>query len=243
MGYLLIVGAKSDIARALAHTYAKAGYDLYLAARNIESLESVVNDLIIRYQVNIIPLELDILDYYSHEKFYSSIEVKPAGVIFVVGYLGDPQKAETDFEEALKIMATNYVGCVSLLNIIANDFAARKNGFIVGISSVAGMRGRQSNYIYGSAKGAFAIYLSGLRNRLMDSNVHVLTIIPGFVRTKMTAGLNLPARLTADPWETAQDIFRAQQKKKDVVYTKWFWRWIMWIIIHLPEKIFKKMKL
>lgn len=243
MGYVLIIGAKSDIAVALAHTYAKAGYDLYMAARNAESLENTINDLVVRYQVNAVPLELDILDFGSHEEFYRGIEVKPAGVVFVAGYLGDSKKAETDFEEAHKIMATNYVGSVSLLNIIANDFAIRKNGFIVGISSVAGLRGRQSNYIYGSAKGAFAIYLSGLRNRLVGSNVHILTVLPGFVRTKMTENLNLPTRITAEPKEIARDIFQAQQKKKNVVYSKWFWRWIMWFIVHLPESVFKRMKL
>ena len=106
----------------------------------------------------------------------------------------------------------------------------RKSGFIVGISSVAGERGRQSNYIYASSKSAFTIYLDGLRNRLFTSNVHVLTVKPGFVYTKMTHHLNLPKLLTANPSKVAQDIVKAQQKKKNILYTLWFWKLIMLII-------------
>ena len=140
-------------------------------------------------------------------------------------------------------MDTNYTGLVSILNIVANDFEKNKNGFIVGISSVAGDRGRKSNFIYGSAKAAFATYLSGLRNRLFNLNVHVLTVKPGFVETKMTEGLNLPVKLTAKTEEVANDIFKAQQKGKNVIYTKWFWRYIMLIIKNIPEFYFKKMSI
>ena len=165
------------------------------------------------------------------------------GVISVVGYLGDQEKAQIDYKEAQKIMDTNYTGVVSILNIFANAFEKNKNGFIVAISSVAGDRGRKSNFIYGSAKSALTTYLSGLRNRLFNSNVHVLTVKPGFVATKMTEGLDLPKKLTAKPEEVAQDIFKAQQKGKNVLYTKWFWRWIMLIIKNVPEFQFKKMSI
>jgi len=140
-------------------------------------------------------------------------------------------------------MDTNYTGVVSLFNIIANDFEKRKSGFIVGISSVAGDRGRKSNYIYGSAKAAFTAYLSGLRNRLYDAQVHVLTVKPGFVSTKMTEGMDLPEKLTAQPEEVAEDIYKAQQKGKNVLYTKWIWRWMMLIIRSIPEFQFKKMSI
>ena len=118
-----------------------------------------------------------------------------------------------------------------------------KRGFIVGVSSVAGDRGRKANYIYGSAKAGFSAYLSGLRNRLYESGVHVLTVKPGFVNTKMTEGLDLPPKLTAQPEDVAKDIYRAQQKGKDVLYTKGIWRLVMLIIKYIPEFMFKKMSI
>jgi hypothetical protein len=243
MGYVLIIGAKSDIAKAVAKIYAENGYNLYLAARKSSELHNFANDIKIRNQKDVKCIDLDILNYVSHQSFYNSLEEKPIGVISVVGYLGEQEKAQNDFEEAQKIMDTNYTGVVSILNIVANDFEKNKNGFIVGISSVAGDRGRKSNFIYGSAKAAFTTYLSGLRNRLFSSNVQVLTVKPGFVATKMTEGLDLPKKLTAQPEEVAQDIFKAQQTGKDVLYTKWFWRWIMFIIKNVPEFQFKKMSI
>ena len=173
----------------------------------------------------------------------NKLEEKPLGVISAVGYLGDQEKAQTNFEEAKKIIDTNYTGIVSLFNIIANDFEQRRSGFIVGISSVAGDRGRKSNYIYGSAKAALTAYLSGLRNRLYDAQVNVLTVKPGFVATSMTAGMDLPEKLTAQPEEVAKDIYEAQQKGKNVLYTKWIWRWVMLIICNIPEFQFKKMSI
>jgi len=243
MGCVLIVGAKSDIAMALAHEYAGHGYDLYLAARNAPSIAKQAQDLRIRYSAKVEALDLDLTNYASHFSFYSSLKSRPEVVIMVTGYLGNQKKAESDFNETMRIMETNYCGCVSLLNIVANDFEQRNAGSIVGISSVASDRGRKSNYLYGSAKAAFSEYLSGLRNRLSGSGVHVLTVKPGFVHTRMTRGMDLPGRLTASSAEAAQDIFAAQQKRKDVLYTKWFWRYIMLIIRHIPESIFKKMNL
>ena len=241
MSYLLIIGARSDIAKACAREYAKNGYDLYLAARNADELSAFARDVTTRTQQSVKLLELDILDYQSHQGFYDSMEEKPLGVISAVGYLGKQEQAQGDFEEAQKIMGTNYTGVVSLINIIANDFERRRSGFIVGISSVAGDRGRKSNYLYGSAKAAFTAYLSGLRNRLYEAQVHVLTVKPGFVATKMTEGMDLPEKLTAQPDEVASDIFQAQQNGKNVLYTKWIWRWVMMVIKMIPEWKFKGM--
>jgi len=243
MSYVLIIGAKSDIAKATAREYAKHGYDIYLAARNVAELEAFSKDITVRSTSKVKLLELDILDYNSHQSFYESIEEKPLGVISVVGYLGEQEKAESNFIEAQKILNSNYTGIVSLFNIIANDFERRRSGFLVGISSVAGDRGRKNNYIYGAAKAAFSTYLSGLRNRLYEAQVHVLTVKPGFVNTKMTEGMDLPEKLTAEPDEIAEDIFKAQQKNKNVLYTKWIWRWIMLIIRNIPEFQFKKMSI
>ncbi len=243
MSCVLIIGAQSDIAKAVARKYAANGYDLFLAARKVDELKEFADDLTIRTQQKITCFELDILDYASHKKFYHALQEKPTGVITTVGYLGDQKEAQSSFSEAQKIVDTNYTGLVSLLNIIADDFEQRKAGFIVGISSVAGDRGRASNYVYGSAKAAFTAYLSGLRNRLHESGVHVLTVKPGFVATKMTAGMDLPARLTAQPDEVAEDIYNAQQKGKDVLYTKWMWKWVMLVITSIPEWKFKRMRI
>ena len=243
MSYVLIIGAKSDIARAVARKYAQNDYDLYLAARKSSDLEELVNDISIRTQRKVKYVELDILDYNSHATFYDTLEEKPLGVISAVGYLGNQDKAQSDFIEARKIIDTNYTGVVSLLNIIADDFEKRGSGFIVGISSVAGDRGRKTNYMYGSAKASLTAYLSGLRNRLYNADVQVLTVKPGFVATRMTEGMDLPERLTAQPEEVAEDIYGAQQKGKNVIYTKWVWRWIMLIIKIVPEWKFKRMSL
>lgn len=236
MSYVLIVGAKSDIAKATAREYAKHGYDLYLAARNVSELETFANDIKIRFDRKVKCIELDILDYISHKSVYDGLEEKPLGIISAVGYLGE-------LSETQKIIDTNYTGVVHLINIIANDFEQRKSGFIVAISSVAGDRGRKSNYIYGSAKAALTTYLSGLRNKLYAANVHVLTVKPGFVATKMTEGMDLPDKLTAKPEDVAKDIYKAQQNGKNVLYTKWIWKWIMLIIKTIPEFQFKKMNL
>jgi decaprenylphospho-beta-D-erythro-pentofuranosid-2-ulose 2-reductase len=243
MSYILIVGAKSDIAKATAREYAKHGYDLYLAARNSDELKEFADDVTVRTQRVVKQVELDILDYKSHQVFYDNLKDKPLGVISAIGYLGEQEKAQTDFTEAQQIMDTNYTGVVSLFNIIADDFEKRESGFIVGISSVAGDRGRKSNYIYGSAKAALTAYLSGLRNRLHDSHVTVLTVKPGFVATKMTKNMDLPARLTAQPEEVAKCIYNAQQKGKNVLYIKWIWRWIMLLIKMIPEWKFKGMSI
>lgn len=243
MNYILILGAKSDIGKAVAHVYAKNGYNLYLAARQSSELKEFARDIHIRTQRDVQCCDLDILDYHSHQKFYENLKERPTGVISVVGYLGIQHKAQNDFVEAQKIIHTNYTGLVSMLNIIADDFEKQKCGFIVGISSVAGDRGRKSNYMYGSAKAAFTTYLSGLRNRLYAANVHVMTVKPGFVATKMTAGMNLPKKLTAIPEKTAKDIYRAHQQGKDILYTTWIWKWIMLTIKIFPEWVFKKMHL
>ena len=248
--WLLVLGAKSDIARAIAHRFAKEGFDIYLAARGSAECEADAKDISLRYKVRAKAVEFDVLDYQGHEAFYRSLPERPLGVVCTVGFLGNQKKAEGDFSEAKKIIETNYTGCVSILSIIANDFEQRKEGddplprgFIIGISSAAGDRGRKSNYFYGSAKAGLTAYLSGLRNRLSGSGVHVMTVKPGFVATKMTKDMPLPKPLTASPEEVAVGVFGGWREKKDVVYAKWFWRYIMLIIRHIPERVFKKLNL
>jgi decaprenylphospho-beta-D-erythro-pentofuranosid-2-ulose 2-reductase len=243
MPAVLILGAGSDMAVAIARQFAAEKYDIQLAARNATALYALQQDLQIRQQVKATSHAFDAEDFNSHAAFYASLPVKPDVTICVFGYLGNQEKAQSDWSEASRIINTNYTGAVSILNIVADDYAARGTGTIIGISSVAGERGRQSNYIYGSAKAGFTAYLSGLRNRLFHKGVHVLSVQPGFVYTRMTENLTLPPLLTAQPQQVAASVFKASKAKKNVVYTKWFWRYIMLIIKNVPEGIFKKLKL
>ncbi len=243
MSYVLIIGAKSDIAKEVARVYAKNGYDLYLCARNSSELEDLKQDIEVRSGVNVKLKEFDITAYETHEKFYRELEDKPLGTIVVSGYMVDQKIAQNNWDESLQTINVNYTGAVSILNIIANDFEAERRGFIVGVSSVAGDRGRKANYIYGSSKAAFTAYLGGLRNRLFESGVHVLTVKPGFVNTKMTENLDLPEKLTAQPEDVADDIYNAQQRGRNILYTKSIWMLVMLIIKHIPEFMFKKMSI
>ncbi len=243
MPTVLILGATSDIGIAVARKFASEKFDVQLAARDINKLGPACSDFKIRYGVNCSAHLFDALNFASHQNFYNSLEQKPDVCVFVIGYMNDNDTVLKSWEESKKTIDTNYSSGVSILNVIAEDYASRQQGTIVGISSVAGIRGRQSNFIYGSSKAAFTAYLSGLRNRLFHHKVHVLTVLPGFVNTKMTENLNLPKILTAEPDEVGNAIFKAVQKRKNVIYVKWFWRWIMLIIKLIPEFIFKSKKL
>lgn len=243
MSSLLILGAKSDIARAVAQQYAAKGWDLLLAGRAINELDDLAKDLVIRHDIKVFLHEFDANDFDSHAAFVHQLPELPDGVITAIGYLGNQQQAEQDWSETEQIMNQNLLGNVSVLNILANLFADRQSGFIIGISSVAGDRGRQKNYLYGAAKAGFSTYLSGLRNRLYQDKVHVLTVKPGFVNTQMTADMDLPQKLTAEPEQVAKAIYKAQQKNKNVLYSKGIWAWIMRIIRAIPEWQFKKMDL
>ena len=241
--YVLVLGAKSEMARAIAHRFAREGFNLYLAGRRKAEMEADASDLQIRFKVDAQVLEFDALAYETHHGFYDGLDPKPEIVVSVVGSLPEQEAAEKDLPLALRTLETNFNGCVSILSIVANEMEIRQSGTIIGISSVAGDRGRASNYLYGAAKAGFSAFLDGLRNRMYAHGVHVITVKPGFVYTKMTEGLDLPAPLTAQPKEVANDIFKAWKRKQNTLYTKWFWRWIMWIIRNIPEWQFKKMKL
>jgi len=235
---ILIIGAKSDIAVAVAHKFASEGYNLQLAARNSLELDAVVSDLKIKYEINVSAYELDILQYETFADFIDSLEYLPNIALCAVGILGNQTDDEKCSLNSSLVMRTNYEGPSLILGEIANRFETRGSGSIIGISSVAGDRGRASNYIYGSAKAGFTSFLSGLRNRLHKSNVSVLTILPGFVKTKMTRGLSLPKFITASCNRWSDVIFTNRNKSK-VVYI-FPWRIIMNFIMHIPENIFKK---
>lgn len=243
MPTVLILGATSDMAVAIARKMAKKGNNIQLASRRSNRLQALQADITVRYGVQCSIHEFDATDFASHAQFYKSLVPNPDVTICVFGYMSENAAASKNWNEAAQIINSNYTGAVSILNIAAEDYAAKNAGTIVGISSVAGERGRQSNYIYGSAKAGFTAYLSGLRNRLYKHKVHVVSVLPGFVDTKMTADLNLPRLLTANTQQVADTVEKAIRKKQNVVYVKWFWKWIMLIIKSIPENIFKKKNL
>jgi decaprenylphospho-beta-D-erythro-pentofuranosid-2-ulose 2-reductase len=176
-------------------------------------------------------------------EFFNSLNPIPEVSICVFGILDDEVLAFDEWKLTERMINTNYTGAVSILNVIAKKYISLKRGTIIGISSVAGDRGRASKLIYASAKAAFSVYLSGLRNKCFKDQVHVMTVQPGFVYTKMTENQPLPKAITSTPAEVATIIYNAYLKKKNLIYVKWFWRYIMFIIQHIPEFMFKKMNL
>ncbi len=242
MSHLLILGARSDMARAIARRFSAAGWHLMLAARDLAELEHDAADLRLRYGIAVEIHRLDVLAEQA-SAFCDGLSCLPEGVICAVGTLGDQALAEGDDAEAQRILLTNFNGPVRYLGELANRLEQRGSGFIAAIGSVAGDRGRASNYCYGAAKAGLEAWLSGLRNRLCQRGVAVLTIKPGFTATRMTAHMRTPPALTATPEQVAEDVFRAVHKRRDVIYTRWFWRYIMLIIRMIPEVVFKRLSL
>jgi decaprenylphospho-beta-D-erythro-pentofuranosid-2-ulose 2-reductase len=231
-GSVLIVGATSGVARALAAELARGGRPLVLAARDLDEARAVASDVALRFGVRARAVELDALAFDAHPRILGDVLREEGdaleGAVVAVGYLGDQERAKADFAEARLVLDTNLTACVA--------------GFIAVVSSVAGERGRQSNYVYGAAKGGLTVYLQGLRNRLHPAGVRVVTVVPGFVDTRMTFG-RPGTFLVAPPEKVARGIRRAVEGGRDVVYLPGFWRPVMFAIRSIPEWLFKRMRL
>lgn len=240
---VLILGARSEIGMAIAHKFASMGHPIQLAARRVYTLDRDKSDLELRYGVKVTLNELDIIKIEKHAYFVDSLSHLPDIAICVVGYMGNQSESERDNQAASLVMRTNFEGPASIMAELANRFELRGSGTLIGISSVAGERGRISNYIYGSSKAGFTTFLSGLRNRLSSKGVHVITVLPGFVATRMTESMYLPSILTAQCNEVASAIYNAVNKKKNIIYVRKVWKFIMMFIKIMPENLFKKMKL
>jgi len=243
---ILIVGATSAIAQATARLYASGGAAFFLVARNAQRLQAVTDDLKTRGAESVHSQALDVLDYARHESLLDEAAQCLGGVDLMLvahGTLPDQSVCEASSETAKREFEVNALSVLSLLTHAANFFEPRGQGSIAVISSVAGDRGRPSNYLYGAAKGTVTLFLQGLRSRLHRSGVHVMTIKPGFVDTPMTRKFDKGGPLWVQPEKVAIDIKRALEKKRDLVYTPWFWRWIMLLIRAIPEPVFKTMKL
>lgn len=240
---VLILGALSDVALALAEEYAAEGSRLMLAARGAERLDRVARDLRLRFEVQVDVLEFDAAAFHSHPAFADRLPAAPDLVVLAFGYLGDQHKAMEDFEEARRILDSNFTGAVSILNRLALQMAERKSGVIAAMASVAGLRGRMSNFHYGSAKAGLITYLSGLRNWGFHRGVHVCTLIPGFMRTRMIAHMRTPGFLTLTPEQAARKMKKAISRRCDVAYIGPLWWWVMALIRMIPEPLFKRLKL
>jgi decaprenylphospho-beta-D-erythro-pentofuranosid-2-ulose 2-reductase len=242
-GAVLILGAGSDIGMAVAHKFAGLGHPIQLAARKVDQLERAKTDIEVRHRVTVSLHAFDALAFETHSAFVDGLPELPQIAVCVVGYMGEQSNNERDLAAASLVMRSNFEGPASILAELANRFAARGSGTLVGVSSVAGERGRATNYVYGASKAGFTAFLSGLRNRLAKKGVHVLTVLPGFVATQMTEGMDLPAKLTAQPVEVANKIASAVTSGRNVIYVRHIWWLIMMIIRNIPEKIFKGMKI
>ena len=241
---ILVLGASSDMARAcilaLAREYKRSQF--YLAGRDTVALTKQATDLNLRTGCNMVVHHFDALEPEDHAALWAGLKDKVDLVLCCVGLLGDQSAARHDVALAERIVRTNFTGLIPMLTLVADSFEQRKAGTLVVVSSVAGDRGRASNYVYGSAKAGLSAFLSGLRQRLFNHGVHVITVLPGFVKTRMVANMDLPEALTATPEQVAADVLAAIRKGKGVVYTRFFWRYIMLIVKCIPESIFRKLE-
>lgn len=245
MRKVLLLGATSAIAKETARHFARHGDSLYLVARNDEKLAIISQDLKIRGAQHVTSEALDLDNTRHHAEMLKRAIRTMDGVDVVLityGTLADQQICEKDYMAALKELHTNCLSVLSILTEVANYFEQQQSGTIAVISSVAGDRGRQSNYVYGTAKGALTIFLQGLRNRLAKHNINIVTIKPGFVDTPMTKDFKKGV-LWVGPEVIGRGIYNAICKRKDVVYLPFFWRYIMLIIKLIPERFFKKLSL
>ena len=245
MSNILILGATSAIAKHTARLFAADEHSLYLVARNEDKLNAMKQDMLVRGAKEVNYEKLDLADDKQHAQLIQRITNTMGSidtVLIAYGTLANQKMSASSYEKTLKELQINCLSVISLLTILANQFETQGSGSIAVISSPSGDRGRQSNYIYGTAKGALSIFLQGLRNRLAKSKVHILTIKPGFVDTPMTKDFK-KGFLWVSPEVISKGIYKAIKKKKDIVYLPFFWLFIMLIIKSTPEKIFKHLKL
>ena len=235
---VLILGANSDVAKQCIMQYLEKGFSIIAASRNLNSLKEFVKENTIDSS-RIILKYFDAADFFSHQKFYTELLIKPNIVIYAAGFLVENQKALHDFESAKRMMEVNYMGAVSILNIIAMDQSSKNLERIIGLSSLSGVRGRKSNFIYGSTKSAFTQYLAGLRQELSSRNVIVNVLVSGYINTKINAGLELNKNLLMEPDYVAKHIVNAGTDFSIVPNFKW--KMIYYILKILPESLVAKL--
>lgn len=246
MTRILIVGATSLIAGQCARIWAERGADFVLRGRNPERLAAVASDLIARGAASAMCQPFDAGSFATHPDIIAaalSAGHTPDLALIAHGELPDEAACDEDPASAVRQLTTNATSTIALVSALASRMKSKGAGTIAVISSVAGDRGRATNAHYGAAKAAVSTFCDGLRARLHGTGVHVITIKPGMVATPMTAGLNLPEILLATPERVARDICRGIDRRRAVIYTPWFWRWIMLVIRLIPEPLFVRLRL
>jgi len=233
---VLILGANSDVAKQCILQYVEKGFAIIAASRSIDSLKEFVNKNNLS-EVSV--LYFDASDFDSHQKFYDELPTKPHLVVYAAGFLVDNEKALNDFQGAQQMMTVNYMGAVSVLNIIAMDQSNKNLERIIGLSSLSGVRGRKSNFVYGSTKAAFTTYLAGLRQELAGRNIKVNVLVSGYINTKINDGLELNKNLLMEPDYVAKHIVNAGNSLTIVPNFKW--KLIYIILKILPESLVAKL--
>ncbi|MFQ3535728.1 MAG: SDR family oxidoreductase [Aggregatilineales bacterium] len=242
---VLIIGATSAIAHEVSRCFAADGAALYLVGRSVEKLTAAADDLRVLGAAKVETYTADLADLSTHEALIEAAKAALGGIdaaLIAHGVLGDQKTAQQSVSTTLELFHLNAVSYISLITLLANHFEAQRQGCLAVIGSVAGDRGRASNYIYGAAKGAVALFLGGVRNRLAKVGVSVLTVKPGFVDTPMTAQMKKNA-LFAKPSQVGKRIYTAMLKGEDIIYVPSFWMLIMLIIRNIPERLFKRLNL
>lgn len=234
---VLILGANSDVAKQSIKQYIEKGFSVIAASRNTESLDEFISENNLNLKVTV--LSFDAVDFDSHQKFYSELPAKPHIVVYAAGFLVDNDTALKDFKAAQQMMMVNYMGAVSILNIIATDESNENLERIIGLSSLSGVRGRKSNFVYGSTKAAFTTYLAGLRQELASRNIKVNALVIGYIRTKINEGLQLNESLIMEPDYVARFIVNAGNSFTIVPNFKW--KLIYLILKVLPESLVAKL--
>jgi|TARA_B100000767_G_scaffold274244_1_gene306640 short-subunit dehydrogenase len=234
MSWLLVIGGNSDIGFSTAKIFASYGYNVHLASRDMDQLNLKKKIIEKTFSVTCKISLLDLYDTESIEKFLKNNQINPKIILVAAGYMENP---ETFFKKIIKINYSNLLEIIEKL--IVKDFHHKKLSTIIGISSIAGERGKKDNCIYSSAKAAFTLYLDGLRQRLYRKNINVLTIKPGYVDTKMVKNLNLPHYLISSPDKIGKIIFESYRKKRNIVYAPYFWKIILLVYKNIPEFVFK----
>ena len=239
---ILILGAKSKIAKSLSLFYANHNYDLIFAGRNSNrELKDFMTDLKERYEIEVHAVEFDILDFSSHKKFYDSIPKKPLGVISFIGLTDNQLSGNLNINDKKTIINTNFLGIMNLVDIIVDDFIIKNNrGWIMVVSSIAAERGSNRNNIYACSKSALNTYLEGKRTSLIFHNIKIITIKLGIVNTRMIKGINYPNWLISEPERIARLMFVKQQNSIEIAYIPSYWRFIMFIIRNLPRNVYSK---
>jgi len=246
MTRVAIFGATSGIAQCVARLFARERANFVLVARNPQRLAAVSADLLARGAAEVATIACDLIAVETHPELVDRVLATLSGldaVLIAHGTLGDQKRSELDGGTTTRELMTNFVSAASLLTHIANVMERQRHGVVAIIGSVAGDRGRESNYVYGSAKAGLRVFAEGLRYRLRRASVSVVLVEPGFVDTPMTAAIDKAGPLWAKPERVAGDIRRAMAKRSAVVYTPWFWRWIMLVVRWMPAPIFRRLRL